>query len=1092
VINLRQKLQIQERIQSRIRAAVFIVAIIAVSVSTFFSITNQADAAVSTWTPANMTEIQSTGVKYGSLSRTCGIESGKMYCWGQALLGRDDVSSSPLMPIPVDTSGVLAGKTITHFVLLSENTCVLTSDSGVYCWGQGAWGTLGNGSNDYTFVPVAVDKSGVLAGKTITSLQGTNDTMYVVADGQAYAWGDISNAGTGSATNTKSNVPVAVDTSGALAGKTIAKLAISSQHTCALTTDNNIVCWGFNYSGELGNGETYSGSVTSPVVVNQTGVLANKTITDLLTMDGVTCAIADGGAYCWGHASGGELGTGDPVDSYSDVPVAVDTSTGLGGKVVIKMVASLAYSICALTSDSGVYCWGNNDFGLSGNSSLTGPQPFPQPIEKPASLAGKNITDIEPGYFSMFIVADGQIYGWGDNNTGALGVGGPINTSDDSIVSVPTPIDASGVLSGKSIDSFTPANGSTTNCAIADGQPICWGFNDYGALGNNTTINSSSPVAVQTPVPQLESIDMTAVPMDGQTHSTTLRGEGFGPGSTVKFGSITAVVNTVSETSLTVTIPSAAFTSNTNVNVTVTDSFGHTSTLSNAFTFTVVPPTIGLLRPSSMDARAGASSQIVQIFGTNFQPGSQVSFGSQALSTTYVSSSELDVVVPNPIVQNDQQVDVTVTDSNGHVTNPGDFTYLSYKPTFSTYNPVTNLTIDGVSKIFYIYGTNFDNATVTTNVLGSTYAIQDQDTMLLTLPTSGLTQNTSVDMTVTNSYGETATFTNMFTLTLPGASTTQVTSTQFTNDGGQEELIVQGTQFPNYTGALGTSLIKMNGINLPFCTTNTGGNAAQFIQAYGMPADAVSDSPPCYLLIGPGSQLVFTATQATILLANDYDITAPGSVSVGGSPEYLFNQTAGGGTTTGGNTGTGSGTTTDAGGGAVGPVPKVTSSGSSSNKKGDTTSTQTQITQPTTTNTTDMTVTPTVLTDGSALSSVKTIDAQATFSGIATPLSTVIVTAHSDPVTCTTKADMLGRWSCSLPSALPAGNHTVQVAVTDPDGKTTTLGPYAVTVASVQPPDTSGTASSTTSPLKWLWLLLPIGVVVLIVVLAVTSRRKTS
>lgn len=72
-----------------------------------------------------------------------------------------------------------------------------------------------------------------------------------------------------------------------------------------------------------------------------------------------------------------------------------------------------------------------------------------------------------------------------------------------------------------------------------------------------------------------------------------------------------------------------------------------------------------------------------------------------------------------------------------------------------------------------------------------------------------------------------------------------------------------------------------------------------------------------------------------------------------------------------------------------------------------------------------------------------------TFSGVSTPFATISITVHSDPITCTTTADASGNWSCTLPSTIPPGVHTILVEVTDPDTlEVKTVGPYYVEVAS--------------------------------------------
>ena len=85
----------------------------------------------------------------------------------------------------------------------------------------------------------------------------------------------------GNNSTANSSVPVKVDTSGVLAGKTIKQISTGHYHTCAVASDDKMYCWGENNNGELGNGSTVDSRV--PVAVNMTGVLAGKTIKQIST-----------------------------------------------------------------------------------------------------------------------------------------------------------------------------------------------------------------------------------------------------------------------------------------------------------------------------------------------------------------------------------------------------------------------------------------------------------------------------------------------------------------------------------------------------------------------------------------------------------------------------------------------------------------------------------------------------------------------------------------------------------------------------------------------------------------------------------------
>ena len=151
------------------------------------------------------------------------------------------------------------------------HSCAIALNGRAYCWGSGNNGKLGNGSTASYRVPVAVNTSGVLAGKTIKQISaGENHTCAIASDDRAYCWGSNKNGQLGNGSTANSNVPVAVNMFGALAGKTIKQMSVEFSTSCVVASDNKVYCWGNNSKGQLGNGSTANSNV--PVAVNTSGV----------------------------------------------------------------------------------------------------------------------------------------------------------------------------------------------------------------------------------------------------------------------------------------------------------------------------------------------------------------------------------------------------------------------------------------------------------------------------------------------------------------------------------------------------------------------------------------------------------------------------------------------------------------------------------------------------------------------------------------------------------------------------------------------------------------------------------------------------
>jgi alpha-tubulin suppressor-like RCC1 family protein len=368
-----------------------------------------------------------------------------------------------------------------------NHTCAISSDNNAYCWGNNSNGQLGNNSTNTSTVPVQVDTTGVLSGKTIKQISsGGNHTCAISSDNNAYCWGNNSNGQLGNNSTNTSTVPVQVDTTGVLSGKTIKQISSGGNHTCAISSDNNAYCWGLNSYGQLGNGTTSSSSV--PVAVTQSGALSGLNVVDIESGSyDNTCAIAsDNNAYCWGfNDSDGELGNNNTASSAN--PTAVYKSGVLAG-LYIKSISVGYYHTCAIASDNNAYCWGYNSNGQLGNGSTTHALQ-PVAVDNTDNLSDLTIKDISVGnYHTCAIASDNNAYCWGYNSSGQLG------NQQTSISTSPVAVYRGGSLSSKSI--LQISSGGYHTCAIAsDNNAYCWGLNSYGQLGSNNN-NSSSEVVV--------------------------------------------------------------------------------------------------------------------------------------------------------------------------------------------------------------------------------------------------------------------------------------------------------------------------------------------------------------------------------------------------------------------------------------------------------------------------------------------------------------------------------------------------------------------------------------------------------------------
>jgi alpha-tubulin suppressor-like RCC1 family protein len=247
-------------------------------------------------------------------------------------------------------------------------------------------------------------------------------------------------------------------------------VAVGMHHTCALTSTGGVKCWGYNAFGQLGDGTTTDRHTPTDVSGLGSGVAA------LAAGAFHTCAVTNGGGVkCWGANGEGQLGDGTTTRRYT--PVAV---SGLASGVT-AISAGLGHT-CALTAGGGVKCWGENHAGELGDGTTTD-------RHTPVAVSGlsSGVWSIAAGndHTCALTYSDGAKC-WGWNHFGQLGDGSSGNVRL-------TPVAVSGLGSGVR----AVAAGASSSCALtSSGGAKCWGNNKFGQLGDGTTTDRHTPVAV--------------------------------------------------------------------------------------------------------------------------------------------------------------------------------------------------------------------------------------------------------------------------------------------------------------------------------------------------------------------------------------------------------------------------------------------------------------------------------------------------------------------------------------------------------------------------------------------------------------------
>jgi alpha-tubulin suppressor-like RCC1 family protein len=345
------------------------------------------------------------------------------------------------------------------------HTCARLNTGKVLCWGENAFGALGNGMTANSLVPVAV--TGLDAGVTMAAA-GRQFSCARMDSGSVKCWGANDKGQIGDGTTTARTEPVDVVnlTSG------ISQVSVGGQHACAVTEKGTVKCWGNGSFGQLGAANSLSSSVPiDSFVSTKTAFVA--------TGAAHTCALsAEGAVQCWGSNANGSLGNNNSQgDSNGNPADVVGLKTG-----VVAISAGRAHT-CAVLQTGGLKCWGSNGNGELGDSTRTDRA---IPVDVNSAMLGSAVIAVSAaGAHTCALTSAGGLKCWGANSTGALGN----NTTVPSL----GPVDPIGLSTG--VISFA-AGGGHTCAGLVVGGVKCWGEGAFGQLGNGEADDRYSPVSV--------------------------------------------------------------------------------------------------------------------------------------------------------------------------------------------------------------------------------------------------------------------------------------------------------------------------------------------------------------------------------------------------------------------------------------------------------------------------------------------------------------------------------------------------------------------------------------------------------------------
>ncbi|MDB4602745.1 hypothetical protein OAH71_02415 [Euryarchaeota archaeon] len=390
-------------------------------------------------------------------SHTCFLlDTNELKCWGtngEGQLGNGTSSSTvqyssainPNLPESAIPISVTAGPRDVGNIQSYGNTCVLTSNDGVYCWGSYLVEYDGNGNSHTT--PTKIPQS----DDFVELVQASHTACAINKSSAVFCWGrniDYLLNSNNRSNDSYTPVLIEIDNSTMYASNIYA----GGRGICAKLLNSSVVCWGANSHSNLGvstsqNSGFQDTHLPSPTLIQGFG--SHSEISDMALGGGHSCILFENGSVtCFGTNEWNQMGV--PTTGQSSVNSPLNHSSP------IKSIQAGGSHTCAIDENDTMLCWGRRGHGELGDG-VTSHTSYPGFGTRPWS----DSTLTHPHIGKVSQIALGQAH------TCAVIAG------DSALV-----------------------NNQGNTVSYNDSAAYCWGYGGSGNLGNNATSNVATPVSV--------------------------------------------------------------------------------------------------------------------------------------------------------------------------------------------------------------------------------------------------------------------------------------------------------------------------------------------------------------------------------------------------------------------------------------------------------------------------------------------------------------------------------------------------------------------------------------------------------------------
>ena len=379
---------------------------------------------------------------------------------------------------------------------------LIRSDNSIVAWGENTVGQLGSPAKT-TWVSEVLTKEGTLISDVVQVAAGFSFSSVRTSTGLAYSWGSNAQGQWGAGSKAShEGLPQAVifdappgdNTCASTSLCNISGIANGATHSLVFTKDGRLYSWGDNAAGELGIGNKVSQNVATHVdgLTRVLEVAAGGSFS--------LARLSDGTVQAWGANFQGQLGDASTVARA--VPGGVggfDSATGNLGRVA-AIAAGGAHAL-ALLDNHTVMAWGANDQDQLGVIPSSATATFETRPGVVIDDQGANLTTVAAvaagGAHSLALLENSTVMAWGENSWGQLGDGTTDAHDRPRAVMVSATEELTSVVAIAAGDDFSIA-------LLADGAVYGWGNNARSSLGMNNTMNSVYAIPIQGPSGRLD------------------------------------------------------------------------------------------------------------------------------------------------------------------------------------------------------------------------------------------------------------------------------------------------------------------------------------------------------------------------------------------------------------------------------------------------------------------------------------------------------------------------------------------------------------------------------------------------------------